>query len=136
MNKAEHTRRAAQVATLARMGYSESEADALRRISNTLRAWYERECGTDAGVVERDEKTGRPYLVSEWGARWGGTPKRTRHPIRDMERGALARLAAIARHPYYLQTDPRGATLYLLREGDVPEGERAESYYTRGVCIY
>jgi hypothetical protein len=127
MNKAEHTRRAAQVATLARMGYSDAEIDALRRISNALRRWYERECGVDGGCIERDENTGRPYWVSEWG---------TRYPIRDLERGALRRLAAIARHPYYLQGDPRGAALYLLREGDVPEGAHAESYYTRGVCIY
>jgi len=132
MNKAEHTRRAAQVAALARMGYSESEADALRRISNTLRSWYERECGNEFGSIERDEKTGKPYWVT-YSERTG---ERRRWPTRDMERGALARLAAIARHPYYLQTDPRGATLYLLREGDVPEGERAESYYTRGVCVY
>ncbi len=132
MNKAEHERRARLTATLARMGYSESEADALRRISNALRAWYERECGTDAGAVERDEKTGRPYLVS-YCFRTGA---RRRFAVRDMERGALARLAAIARHPYYLQGDPRGAVLYLLREGDVPEGQNAESYYTRGVCVY
>ena len=36
----------------------------------------------------------------------------------------------------YLQTDPRGAALYLLRPGDVPEGERDDSYYSRGVCVY
>ena len=135
MNKAEHTRRAAQVATLARMGYSESEADALRRISNTLRSWYERECGTNAGNIERDEKTGKPYFVAEYRTSYG-TWNTSRSPVRDLERGALARLAAIARHPYYLQTDPRGATLYLLREGDIPEGQTAEGSYTRGVCVY
>ena len=132
MNKAEHTRRAAQVATLARMGYSESEADALRRISNTLRAWYERECGNEFGSIERDEKSGRPYWVT-YSERTG---ERRRWPTRDMERGALARLAAIARHPYYLQGDPRGAALYLLREGDIPEGQTVEGSYTRGVCVY
>lgn len=132
MNKAELQRRTAQNETLARMGYSEAEADTLRRISLRLRRWYERECGTDGGAIERDETTGRPYRVHYCDR----TGARRRYPIRDMERGALERLAAIARHPYYLQTDPRGAALYLLREGDVPEGQSAESYYSRGVCVY
>jgi len=132
MNKAEHTRRAAQVATLARMGYSYEETERLAAISRRLRRWYERECGDGSGHIERDEATGKPYGV-RYCERTGA---RRRWPVPDQERGALARLAAIARHPYYLQTDPRGATLYLLREGDVPAGERAESYYTRGVCVY
>jgi len=132
MNKTEQQRWLRQIETLMSMGYTYDEGEALARISRALRAWYERECGTDAGAVERDEKTGRPYLVT-YCFRTGA---RRRSPVRDMERGALARLAAIARHPYYLQTDPRGATLYLLREGDVPAGESAESYYTRGVCVY
>jgi hypothetical protein len=36
----------------------------------------------------------------------------------------------------YVQTDPRGAALYIIRPGDVPEGESVESYYNRGICIY
>ena len=62
------------------------------------------------------------------------------------ETGARRRLAAIlARRnervgdsplDAYIQTDPRGAALYLLRPGDIPRGERAESYYTRGICVY
>lgn len=36
----------------------------------------------------------------------------------------------------YIQTDPRGASLYILRPGDVPVGGTAESYYNRGVCIW
>ena len=133
MNKAEFTRRAAQVATLARMGYSESESEALRRISLTLRAWYIRECGDGYGAIERDETSGRPYWVTY--CERTGARRRTR--IADREAGAERRLRVILRgRPFYLQTDPRGATLYLLREGDVPAGERAESYYTRGVCVY
>lgn len=132
MNQTEHERRARLHATLASMGYADAEIDALRRISNALQRWYERECGTGDGHIERDEKTEKPY-----GVRYcDRTGARRRWPVRDLERGALRRLAAIARHPYYLQTDPRGAALYLLREGDVPEGKHAESYYTRGVCIY
>jgi hypothetical protein len=36
----------------------------------------------------------------------------------------------------YVQGDPRGASLYVLRPGDVPEGERADAYYSRGVAVY
>lgn len=36
----------------------------------------------------------------------------------------------------YIQTDPRGAALYILRPGDVPEGQDIGSSYTRGICVY
>ena len=36
----------------------------------------------------------------------------------------------------YIQGDPRGAALYLIRPDDVPEGKNVESYYSRGVCVY
>ena len=36
----------------------------------------------------------------------------------------------------YIQTDPRGVALYLLRPGDVPDGERDDSHYSRGICVY
>lgn len=36
----------------------------------------------------------------------------------------------------FIQTDPRGAALYILRPGDVPEGARADAYYSRGICVY
>jgi hypothetical protein len=56
-----------------------------------------------------------------------------------METGAEKRLKKImGRYPsfdYYLQTDPRGASLYILRPGDVPAGEKAESYYSRGIVV-
>jgi hypothetical protein len=63
-----------------------------------------------------------------------------RYPMADMEAGALKRLAKImeAHKPLeaYVQGDPRGAALYILRPGDVPAGEQADAYYTRGICIY
>jgi hypothetical protein len=62
------------------------------------------------------------------------------YPVRDMEKGALKRLAAImARYPtlgHYVQGDPRGAALYILRPGDVPQGQQADAYYSRGICVY
>lgn len=36
----------------------------------------------------------------------------------------------------YIQGDPRGAALYVLRPGDVPAGESADAFYTRGICVY
>lgn len=63
--------------------------------------------------------------------------RRTR--IRDMEAAALKRLAIVmAPYPHltpYVQTDPRGGTLYLLRPGDVPEGESPDAYYSRGILV-
>ena len=36
----------------------------------------------------------------------------------------------------YIQTDPRGAALYIIRPGDDPAGADVAVYYTRGVCVY
>jgi hypothetical protein len=51
----------------------------------------------------------------------------------------LKRLAAImARYPsleYYIQGDCRGASLYILRPGDISEGKHAESYYGDLICF-
>lgn len=37
---------------------------------------------------------------------------------------------------YYLQTDPRGASLYIIRPGDIQAGDDVSAYYTRGLCVY
>jgi hypothetical protein len=112
------------------LGFTADEVEALRRISLTLRRWHELECGTDGGVIERDEATGKPYWLTDFGRR---------SPVADREAGALRRLQKIMEGrplSYYVQTDPRGAALYILRPGDVPEGLSVESCYTRGVCVY
>lgn len=36
----------------------------------------------------------------------------------------------------YVQTDPRGTALYILRPGDVPEGGEPMAYYTNGIAVY
>lgn len=140
MTKNEFARRAKQENTLVALGFASSEAEALRRISRTLRRWYELECGIDAGCIERDEATGKPVWVSFTRSYLGAHDARCRFVIPDREAGALRRLGKImSAHPtlrHYLQTDPRGATLYILRPGDVPEGGSASSYYTRGICVY
>ena len=120
------------VATLQQIGVSYADAEALRRISMTLHRWHELECGSDAGCIERDETTGKPFWRSaRTGNRGWSTP--------DREKGALKRLAAImVRYPTlhaYVQGDPRGAALYILRPGDVPPGCSADSCYNRGIVV-
>lgn len=144
--KKEAARLTAQENTLCALGFTPNEAERLRRISLTLRRWHELECGVDGGAIERDDATGRPYWRADTGRRW---------PVADRERGAHKRLGHIvglrntrvwvasgahAVHEVavtpYIQPDPRGAALYILRPGDVPAGERADSYYSRGLCVY
>ena len=113
-------------------GISCDDAVALRRISMTLHRWYEHECN---GVIQRDGERGdgAPFWHSSFDGR-----KISRAP--DRERGALKRLEQImARYPHlksYVQGDPRGCVLYLLRPNDVPEGKDADAYYSRGIPVY
>ena len=118
---------------LERAGIGGSDANALRRIALTLHRWHERECGLDNGCIERDEQTQKPY--------WLNSVTMHRSPIPDRERGALRRLAKLMRayrrrFHAYVQGDPRGAALYMVRRKDVPKGESLNGYYTRGIAIY
>ena len=124
------------------LGFTAEEAESLRRISMTLHRWHELECGTDGGCIERDEKTDKPY----W-RRATGHHGAKEYPIPDREKGALKRLKKImvqvnlrpaptAPLSFYIQTDPRGAALYILRPGDVPAGADPSAYYSRGICVY
>ena len=145
MTKQEAARRARLESRLCALGFTDDEAAALRRISSTLTRWHELECGTDSGALERDEKTGLPFWVS-YSARYvDPSDARRRSRIPDREAGALRRLAGIiaarngrATDPVetFIQTDPRGAALYILRPGDIPAGYKAENCYTNGICIY
>lgn len=130
-----------------------SDAESLRRISMTLHRWHELECGTDGGCIERgqyirvknafgrtisrhfnSEENGPPYFANHNGERTTYTK------IPDREKGALARLAKVmVRYPslsFYVQGDPRGCALYILRPGDVPVGESADAYYSRGLAVH
>lgn len=141
MNKKEAMRITHQENVLMQLGFTQQEAEQLRRISMTLHRWHELECGVDGGCVERDEETGKVYWRSaHTGKLW---------PYADRETGALKRLAAIIkarniRMPKmgdpllstYIQTDPRGAALYIIRPGDVPDGKDVGAYYSRGICVY
>lgn len=48
----------------------------------------------------------------------------------EAEERALKDVAA------YVQTDPRGCALYILRPGDVPSGGDPSAYYSRGIAVY
>lgn len=113
-------------------GIAYDDATALRRIAMTLHRWHELECGDDSGSVERDETTGKTY--------WRNSMSGKRCPCADRETGARKRLANIMlRYPAlqaYIQGDPRGAALYILRPGDVPEGSDVDGYYSRGIAVY
>lgn len=119
--------------TLQRAGISRADAEALRRISMTLHRWHELECGVEGGGLDQDEATGKWWWYN---SRLG---KRT-HVVTDRETGARKRLAAImARYPTlsaYVQGDPRGCALYIIRPGDVPAGAEVDSYYSRGLAVY
>lgn len=134
MNRKEAVRIYHQEQTLQGLGFTAEEARALRRISMTLQRWYELECGNGNGCIERSEDDGKPY----WRSAYHSAAKPYRIP--DRETGARKRLAKILSGKTglsaYVQTDPRGAALYILRPGDVPEGADVSAYYSRGVCIY
>ena len=167
MTRKEAERLYRQRQTLMSLGFTQGEAESLRRISMTLRRWHERECGTDCGCIERgrkerDESGNRVFIHDEngfpyWADHSGDKPRYYRVP--DRETGARKRLDKIISNrnvrsgwvinsnyygvapetPYlttYVQTDPRGAALYILRPGDVPEGQTAASCYSRGICVY
>ena len=157
MTKREAERLNAQESTLLALGFTAQEAEALRRISMTLHRWHELECGTDSYCVVRGrwnaethsldyDDGGFPYYEFAGGS---GCSRYQRIP--DRESGAKKRLDTIINERnkrnvgvgtshtaigYYIQTDPRGAALYILRPGDVPEGGQVDSYYSRGICVY
>ena len=110
------------------------DAWTLRRAALTLHRWREGECGDGNGyaswAIERDQTTGIPYRVT-----YPHTGATRRRRIPDREKGALRRIADVcARNglTYYVQTDPRGAPLYVARPGD---GMTDSNYSSIGVCI-
>lgn len=117
---------------LTAIGISEFDAEKLRRVSMQLHRWHELECGVEGGGVERDQKTGKTVWYNSYSGRRSPTP--------DRETGAKKRLAIVmAKHPHlsaYVQGDPRGAELYIIRPGDVPEGANVGAYYNRGIAVY
>lgn len=112
------------------IGRARADAESLYRVALTLRRWFEGECN---GNIQRDEKTDKAYLYNT------DTGQRC-YPIADRERGARKRLYDILAHypglEAYVQTDPRGCALYILKPGDVPAGEDVSGYYSRGLAVF
>lgn len=161
MNREEAMHQIHQENVLMALGFTRAESDALRRISMTLRRWFERECN---GEIQRgDDGIARGYRVN---ARFlDPNDPRYWYRVADRETGARKRLAAIVERrnaritddsskdaelnihatcaaklagivSAYVQRDPRGAALYILRPGDVPPGADASAHYNRGICVY
>lgn len=134
MNRKEAIRQTEQIRRLEAVGFSQAEAETLRRISMTLHRWAERECN---GEVEVDDD-GKAYGVSQgYAPSW----KVRRWSIPNREAGALRRLAKMMQaHPgwdFYHQGDPRGASLYLYRHDDIKPGQSVDSCYSSiGICVY
>lgn len=138
---------------LVNAGISVDDALALRRIAMTLHRWYEWECGNgddySSWCIVRGYKSGGnfeyddgdfghpPYIERHYHR---GDARTTYSRIPDRERGAEKRLAKImARYPglsAYLQTDCRGAPLYIMRPGDVKNGADVSSCYSNGIAVY
>lgn len=132
--------RAECIDRLQSLNISLDDAIALRRIAMTLHHWHEMECGTGNGCIERDEETGIPYWYNANSRYLAPNDRRAYSRIADRENGAKKRLADImTRYPTlqaYIQGDPRGASLYILKPGDVPAGADIDSYYSRGIAVY
>ncbi len=138
-----------------------ADAEALRRISMTLHRWHELECGdsnqwnsfclvrgkliktrvmTEQGLnVRKDtlehDDNGLPYLEIHHNS--GGTSYVRQS---DHETSARKRLAKILKNypglRAYVQTDPRGCALYILRTTDIPASADVSSCYNRGLAVH
>lgn len=130
-------------------GISWEDASTLRRIAMTLHRWHELECGdgNDHGswCITRGTKASGEFVHQDDGAPFleyhGHSENKARYTrVPDREKGAQKRLGRVlARYPgllAYIQGDPRGCALYILRPGDIPEGGTADSYYSRGIAVY
>jgi hypothetical protein len=128
------------------MGFTYEEAAQLRRIEMTLQRWAETECGNSndwgAWGIERDETTGKPFMVRHTYRHGKGENSVSRYAVADREMGALRRLDAImAKHPdlrAYHQSDPRGCALYVMRYADLWQDGKPldiDANYTRGLAV-
>lgn len=131
--------------SMASLGFSTDEAVALRRIEMTLHRWAEHECN---GNIQRDGDDG------EGKPRWYYGGGRKGRLIPDRERGALKRLHRIVGNRNtrnwigfggpidqspgfirsYVQGDPRGCALYLVKNEDL-RGADIHAAYSRGFAV-
>jgi hypothetical protein len=117
------------------IGIEREHAFTLRRIAMTLHRWSELECGDANGnCIERDEETDKPYMTYD-----RGHGPRGRYPVADREKGAIRRLVRImANYPNlheYIQGDPRGAPLYIIK-AELLACADISAVYNRGVAVH
>lgn len=124
------------ISRLVNAGFTFEEARTLRRCAMTLHRWDEQCCGYSddycSWSIERDDTTGKPFRVvyphDGYAKQW---------PIPDREKGAEKRAKAIAESRgmiAYHQTDPRGASLYILSSEDL-RGQDIHAVYNRGLAV-
>lgn len=129
---------------LTKLGLSVDEILTLRRAEMTLRRWFEYECGTGDSrttrSIDRDDNgDGKPFMRVQYQSATGW--KDMRFPIADREAGARKRIAAVMqkhsrRLVAYIQGDPRGCSLYVLRKGkDIKPGDNIDAVYSRGFAV-
>jgi len=125
---------------LQKLGVEYFDALAIRRTAMTLERWYEMECGTDHGCIERDEETGIPFWYNANSRYLAANDRRAYTRIPDREKGALKRLAAMMKkYPTlgaYIQTDPRGAPVYVYKVEDLKDSQIDNVYSSIGVAVY
>jgi hypothetical protein len=124
---------------LAVFGFTADEVAALLKIERTLHRWAELECGTDAGHIERDEKTGKALFFNARARYIDPRDPRAWSIVPDREAGALKRLGRIMAGKRgvvaYHQGDPRGCALYIVPTASIPKGARVDSCYTNGIAV-
>ena len=100
-----------------------SDCVVLIRAQRTLHRWAELECGDGddraSWGIQRNDETGKPYLVTWVRQQWNVDVPPIRRSIPDRETAALKRVAKLCQSlglHYYHQTDPRGCALYVSTE--------------------
>jgi hypothetical protein len=136
------------ISQLCRMGITYDDAFALRRAAMTLHRWFELECGDSSDrsswAIERDgdEPDSPPYMVTHTyrGSGASAHAVTTKQRIPDRETGARKRITAIMeKYPdfiAYIQGDPRGAPLWIVRKDRLPTGIDLDCHYTNGTPVY
>lgn len=118
---------------LENLGFDRDEAEALIKAERTISRWNERECNGEVEIDENNEQAIRVWYDN------GGTGKRHWCQIPNLYDGARKRVEKIiSKHPgckAYFQGDPRGCSLYVIRPGDVRDGDDVNSVYTRGIAL-
>lgn len=83
---------------------------------------------------------GTPFLEHHYYRHGAGKDSVSYTALPDRERGALKRLKAVmARYPdfqAYVQGDPRGAALYIIRSSDIPALSDIAAHYSRGIAVH